>query len=107
MRDQDWQKFEDLIVEEMKQIDPHATHTKASRYGDLKVNGLHIECKDYNKKSVYNEDWMKKCIEEIPLHSEKIPLLITRNKDKKIRVHMEFQDFLEIYVELIQYRRGE
>ncbi len=87
----------------MKQIDPYATHTKASRYGDLKVKGLHIECKDYNKKSVYNEDWMKKCIEEVPLHSDKIPLLITRNKDKKIRVHMDFQDFLDMCITIKLY----
>lgn len=105
MRDKDWQKFEDYIVEEMKQIDPYATHTKASRYGDLKVKGLHIECKDYNKKSVYNEDWMKKCIEEVPLHSDKIPLLITRNEKKKIRVHLDFDDFMAILKELNKYRR--
>ncbi len=104
MRDKEWQKFEDYICEHMKTIDPDAIHTKASRYGDLKVKGLHIECKDYNKISVYKEDWMIKCIEEVPLHSDKIPLLITRNKDKKIRVHIDFIDFMDMYEELIELR---
>ena len=35
-RNSDWQKFEDYIAEEFKEIAPHATHTKGSRYGDLK-----------------------------------------------------------------------
>jgi len=31
------------------------------------------------------------------LHSEDIPILITRNKNKKIRVHLKWKDFWEIY----------
>jgi hypothetical protein len=98
MRDKKWQKFEDLIAEELKELDPYIKHTKGSIYGDLKTSlALHIECKDYNKKNVYNEDHMQKCIEEVPLHSKKLPILITRNKDKKIRVHLDFYDFLNLY----------
>lgn len=97
-RNKDWQKFEDLIAEELKEFDPHIKHTKGSRYGDLKTSlPLHIECKDYKSKNVYNEDHMQKCIEEVPLHSKKFPILITRNKDGKIRIHMDFYDFKEFY----------
>lgn len=107
VRDHKWQQFENYLVEEFKAVDPNATHTKGSRYGDLKVEGLHIEAKDYNTKSVFKEEWMIKCIEEVPLHSDKIPLLITRNKEDKIRVHMNFNDFLTLYKELHALRNGE
>ena len=98
-RNKDWQKFEDYIAEELKIIDSNAHHTKGSRYGDLKVKGLHIECKNYANKNVYQEDHMKKCIEEVPFHSDKIPLLITKNKDNDIRVHMSWLDFKDLYFE--------
>ena len=99
-RSKDWMKFEDFVAEELKEIAPYATHTKGSRYGDIKnVPGLHIECKAYNSKNVYQEDHMQKCIEEVPFHSDKIPLLITKNKDNNIRVHMEWIDFLNLYIE--------
>lgn len=102
-----WEKFEDLIVQHFKEFDPFIRRTKASgasnEKGDIKTNlNLHIECKDYNKKSVYNENWMQKCIEEVPLHSKKLPILITRNKEDKIRVHMDFQDFLILFKESIK-----
>lgn len=105
-RNKDWQKFEDYIAEELKVVDKNATHTKGSRYGDLKVKGLHVECKSYDAKNVYQEDHMKKCIEEVPFHSDKIPLLITKNKDNNIRVHMEWLDFLNLYVEYHQLKYG-
>jgi len=106
-RSNDWQKFEDYIAEELKVIDKNATHTKGSRYGDLKVKGLHVECKDYDKINVYKEEWMKKCISEVPFHSNKIPLLVTKNKDNDIRVHMEWLDFLNLYVEFIELKYGK
>ena len=108
VRDKDWQKFENFVAEELKEIAPYATHTKGSRYGDLKnVPGLHIECKAYNKKNVFQETHMKKCIEEVPLHSEKIPLLITKNVDNDIRVHMSWLDFKELYFEFHKLKYGE
>ena len=106
-RDKDWQKFEDYIAEELKEIAPYATHTKGSRYGDLKNVPLHIECKDYNKYNVYQETWMKKCIEEVPLHSDKIPLLITKNNENDIRIHMSWLDFKELYFEYYKLKYGE
>jgi len=107
-RDKNWQKFEDFIAEELKEIAPYATHTKGSRYGDLKnIPGLHIECKAYEAVNVYQEEHMKKCISEVPFHSDKIPLLITKNKTNDIRVHMSWLDFKEIFFELYNLKNGE
>lgn len=99
-----WKQLQDYIASHLYELDPNARSTKASggstELHDIKTNcGLAIEAKDYNKKSVYNEDWMQKVIEEIPLHSDKTAILVTRNKDGKVRVHMDFEDFLRIYKE--------
>lgn len=105
-RDKDWEKFEDFIAEELKQIDPHVKHTKGSRYGDLKCKGLHIECKSYANKNTYREEWMKKCMSEVPLHSDKLPLLVTKNAMNDIRVHMNWFDFKELYFEYYKLKYG-
>ena len=102
MRNKSWQKFEDLICEYIKELDPYVRPTKGSgnkgEKQDIKTSlSLGLELKERNLKSVYNEDWLQKTIEEIPLHSQKIPVLVTRNKEGKIRVHMEWEDFWEIY----------
>lgn len=102
-RDKDWQKLEDFVCQELKEIDHYVKPSPGSgnkgRKGDLVTNcGLKIECKDNQSlKNAYKENDMQKIIDEVPLHSNDIPILITRNTDKNIRVHLELKDFLEIY----------
>ena len=99
----EWEKLEEFILEHIKEIDSYAKKSPGSgnkgRKGDLVTKcGLKIECKDNQSlKNAYKEVDMQKIIEEVPLHSQDIPILITRNKDKKIRVHLDFKDFWEIY----------
>lgn len=109
MKKDKWFLFQELIAEKFREIAPYAKSTKASggstEKGDLKnIPNLHIEAKDYNTDSVYKEKWMQKVIEEVPLHANKIPVLFTRNKDGKIRVHLEADDFIRLYIELYNYR---
>jgi len=104
MRNKSWQQLEDFIANQLKDIDKFARHTKGSgnknEKHDIKtVCGLAIECKQRNIKSVYNEDWMQKIIDEVPLHSQDIPILITENKDGKRRVHLNADDFINIYIQ--------
>lgn len=107
-RSKEWQKFEDYIAEEVRDIAPYATPTKGSRYGDLKnVPGLHIEAKCYENINVYQEKWMQKCISEVPFHSDKVPILVTKNKNNDIRVHMSWFDFKELYFEFHKMKSGE
>lgn len=102
MKTPNWKQLQDLVAQELKELDPHARSTKGSgnsgEKGDVNNSvGLNIECKDENKLNVFQDKYLQKCIEEIPLHSDKIGILVTRNKEGKIRVHMDFQDFLELF----------
>ena len=56
-----------------------------------------MKLKERNTKSLYDETWLIKCSEEIPLHSSKIPIVVTRNKDGEIRVHLKWDDFFRIF----------
>lgn len=103
MKDDKWFLFQEQIAKKFEEIAPNARSTKASgastEKGDIKgVPGLHIECKDYNKISVYNEEWMQKVINEVPLHVDKTPILFTRNKDGKMRAHLDADDFIKLYI---------
>lgn len=105
VKNKKWYLFQESIAEKLAEIDPKARSTKASggstEKGDVKNNiGLHIECKCYQTKSVYNEDWLQKCQEEIPLHSDKIAVVFTENKDGKFRAHLDGDDFMEMYIKL-------
>ena len=110
MKKDKWFKFQELIAGKFDDIAPKARSTKASggstEKGDiLGIPGLHAECKDYNIDSVYKEEWMKKVIEEVPLHVERIPVLFTRNKDGKIRAHLEADDFIKLFIEHYQAKK--
>jgi hypothetical protein len=108
-----WWEFQEHIADRLKELDPSARSTKGSgnkgEQGDVNNKcGLTVECKQRNTKSVtINIDTWKKLLEEIPLHSERIPLYALENKDKKRWAVLDLDDFLDIYVELIKYRRGE
>lgn len=99
-----WEQLEEYICQELKELDPHIKRTPGSGNkgckGDIKFStniGLHIEAKCYKTKSPFKQEWLDKCISEIPLHSNKIGIVVTENKNKDKVVHLAWQDFLEIY----------
>lgn len=102
-----WYQLQELIAKWLEPIDPNARSTKASggstEKGDVHNNcGLHIECKDYDQDSVYQEKWMQKCIEEVPFHIDRLPVLFTRNKNGKIRAHLDGKEFIDLYIKYKQ-----
>lgn len=108
---ENWQKLEQWICEQLKDLDPYIKRTPGSGNkgckGDIKFStnlGLHIEAKWRNLKSVFNIDWLKKCEEEIPLHSKKIAVLITENKDGIKIVHLKAEDFFRLFKDAYYYR---
>jgi len=109
----DWFLFQEHIADRLKELDPYARSTKGSgncgEQGDVNNKcGLTIECKQRNTKSVtINYDTWKKLCEEIPLHSERIPLYALQNQDKKRWAVLDLDDFLDMFIELNKYRKGE
>lgn len=112
-RDKKWQKFEDYIAEELKEIDPYCRASKGSgnkgELHDIRTNcGLGIECKQRNTKDVtVRGEWWKHICEEIPLHANKIPMLALENEKGKRWAVLDLDDFLEMYKELYKYRQGD
>ena len=109
-----WKLLEHWICERLKELDPHVSRSPGSGNGnckgDLKFStnvGLHVEAKYRNLKSVFDQDWIEKCEEEIPLHSQKIAIVVTENKDDKKLVHLDADDFFDLFIELYKYRKGE
>lgn len=113
MKKADWRIFQDYIAEKLKDIDPNARSTKGSgNQGELgDVNNsvdLCIECKQRNTKSVtIKEDTWEKLCNEIPLHSERTPVLALENKDKKRWAVLDLDDFLDLYIELHSLRENK
>lgn len=105
-RDKDWQKFEDYIVESLRDIDEYCRASKGSgnkgELHDIKTKtGIAVECKFRRTKSVtIKEKTWEKLVEEIPFHSDKIPVLALQNKNKKKWAVLDLDDFLEMYKEL-------
>lgn len=107
----DWEKFEEWCCDQLKELDPSIRRTPGSGNGNISGDlcgqtnfGLHVECKCYNKKNVWNIDWLTKCAEEIPLHSEKVAIVVTENKNNQKIVHLDAEDFFTMYKELWEYK---
>jgi len=113
MSKEEWFLFQEYIAEILNEIDPHARSTKGSgnkgEQGDVNNKvGLTIECKLRNTKSAQiNVEQWKDLLDEIPLHSERIPLLALKNKEGRKWAVLDLDDFLTMYIELIKFRRGE
>lgn len=99
-----WEQLEQWICEQLEDFDPYIKRTPGSGNkgckGDIKFStnlGLGIEAKFRNTKSVFKQEWIDKCSEEIPLHSKKIPIIVTENKEGKKIVHLKAEDFFNLY----------
>ena len=102
MKQYSWFKLQEWVASQLKEFDLYARSTKQSgaggESGDVKNSlNLNIECKLRNLKTVFNQDWLTKCEEEIPLHSKKVALVITENKYGKKVAHLNAEDFFRIF----------
>lgn len=103
MRDKKWQKLEDAILQDVREIDKYAQNSPGSGNQGIKGDiyttnlGLNIECKCYQKKNVWEVEWLNKCEEEIPLHSDRTAIVVTENNEGKRHVHLTWDDFWSLY----------
>lgn len=108
-----WKLFQDYIALKLREIDKYSRSTKGSgnkgEKGDVKTSlDLHFECKLRNTDSItINSKVWKKLNEEIPLHSQKIPVLALENKEGKKLAVLDLDDFLNLYIELYRLKQNE
>lgn len=109
-----WEQLEQWICEQLKEIDTTIRRTPGSgngcRKGDCTCQtniGLHIEAKQREMKNVWQKKWLKKCSEEIALHSKKIPIVVTQDEKDERVVHLKAEDFFNLYKRLWKYENGE
>lgn len=114
MKSPKWKQLQDYVAEQLKEIDPYARSTKGSgNQGELgDVNNsveMNIECKqsDKIKNITIKEEWWNHVCEEIPLHSKRIPILITENCEGKRKATLDLDDFLTLYKELWRLRNDK
>ena len=108
-----WFQLQEWVASMLNEIDSRGRSTKGSgnstEKGDVYFStsvGLHLECKCYQKKNVWDVDWLKKCSQEIPLHSKKIPIVVTENNKEEKHVHLSAEDFFNMYVEYWRLKNG-
>ena len=114
MKSPKWKQFQDDIAEKLKVIDPFARSSKGSgncgELGDVNNSvGLNIECKQTDKVrdiSIKKDEWEHVC-QEIPLHSDRIPVLCLENKEGKRWAVLDLDTFLEFYIELYEFREND
>lgn len=112
MKKDKWFLLQEWVADAIKEISPYSRSTKASgavgEKGDVFNScNLNIECKCYQKKNVWEIDWLKKANAEIPLHSNKIAIVVTENKKEEKVVHLNADDFFNLYKRLWKLENGE
>lgn len=94
-------ELENYIVQKFQELGINASRTKGSgnqgQISDVNNPYFCVECKNRNVKDiVLKEDVWLKLLNEIPLHSERKPLYILGNKNKKVWAVTDVDTFFEL-----------
>jgi hypothetical protein len=90
-----------IVSEALSIIDKYARPTKGSgnstEIGDVINKYFFVECKNWNTTNVIIDQaiW-RHLINQIPIMSKKIPLLIQKNNENRIFVSLDIKDFFAI-----------
>ena len=95
-------KLENLVLAYLQELEPNAQLSNNS--GAVSGNGdiansryFQIECKVKNTKNItIKQDVFEKLIKSIPMHINRMPVLVNQNIDKKIYVTIEMKDFFKL-----------
>lgn len=96
-----WEKLQHYVAERLKKWDPEARPTKASggstELGDVSNTMFMVECKQRDKiHPVIDVHVWAKNKAELPLESEKIPLLVLENTAEQRFAVMEADYFFDM-----------
>lgn len=110
-RDKEWEQFEDYVAMRLKEIDPYSRASKGSgaqgELGDVNNKYILTECKFRNVKSpsININHWLK-LNREVPISSERFPMLALKQKDGYKFAVLDLDQYLEDFIELTQRREG-
>ena len=111
IKEPDWKNFQDYIAQKLRDVDPNTRSTKASgakgELGDVNNKYMIVECKLRNVKSpsINLKTWLK-LNREVPISSERFPMLALKQKDGYMFAVLDLDQFLDDFVELTQRREG-
>jgi len=111
MKKEDWEQFQEYIACKLKEIDPNARSTKGSgnkgELADVNNKYMLIECKLRNVSSpnINIKHWLK-LNREVPISSERFPMLALKQKDGYKFAVLDLDQYLDDYIELVQRREG-
>jgi len=97
-------KLEEYILSKVKEIDPQARLSRGSGcgndIGDIVSYKFFVECKKRNTKSVQvNNNVWNHLLAQLPINTQKIPLLALENHDGKRWIVIDCEDFFKILKE--------
>jgi len=110
-KDKAWEQFEQYIAIKLKEIDPNSRRSKASgsqgELADINNKYILIEAKFRSVASpVINLKTWIKLNREVPISSERFPMLALKQKDGYKFAVLDLDQYLNDFIELIQRREG-
>jgi hypothetical protein len=101
-------QLENLVLAHLQAIEPRARLSNnsgaVSNNGDITNSDyFQIECKVKNTDSItIKNDVFKKLVKSIPMHINRMPVLVNQNKEKYVYVTMEMRDFFKLADAFVQ-----
>jgi len=97
--------LENLIIEYLKPIDSSVRRSRASGasndIGDVVCKNYYVECKSWNKENVIiDQKIWQHLLNQLPINSSKVPLLIQKSNNGRIFVSLEIKDFFNLLYKL-------
>jgi hypothetical protein len=98
-------ELENLVVSYLLPIDKKARRTKASggstEIGDVMSQYFFTECKKWDKENVIiDQKIWQHLLNQLPINSDKTPILVQSSNNRKIFVSLEIKDFFSLLYKL-------
>jgi Holliday junction resolvase len=98
-------ELEEIIANKIRVIDPKCRKSRASGatydIGDISNQYFYIECKLRNKKNlIISKQVWQHLVNQIPINSSKLPILVQQNDENKIFVTMLLDDWFNLMKKL-------
>ena len=92
-------QLEWIFANYLKIIEPNAHPTPGSKHGDVTSTIFFPEMKNWNKKNVIvAKNLWDKLLKQLPIDSQRVPILVQSNNQGDIFVSIRIDDFFRKFV---------